>query len=58
MKYDWWTFKECKNVINWFKDGMSIPDIAKKLDRDSKSVENVLVTERAIKISECKYGGY
>ena len=58
MKYGWWTGKEYNDVKKWFADGMSIPYIAKKVDRDTMSVENLLVTERLIKISDYKYGGY
>lgn len=58
MDYGWWNGKEIKDTKEWFKSGMSIPDIAKKLDRDNKSVENLLVTERVIKIADCQYGGY
>lgn len=52
------TGKEINDIKNLFKEETSVPDIANKLNRTNRCIENVLVTELLINVSDCKYGGY
>lgn len=46
MKYSWWTYSEIQECKDMYRNGKTIQEIAKELDRSELSIRNLLETER------------